>query len=119
MVPTCGFSDQVTAWFEVPLTVGTNVALWPPVSDAVPGDKLTLTTAGGEAGADTGCNIKGTDALTLGSAELTAVNVTVCFDVVLAGATYNPFTTLPILGVSDQLTAVFVVPFTATVNCAD
>ena len=50
IVPTCGLKDQVTAVFEVPLTVAVKVALWPPWSDALPGDKLRLTFADGEAG---------------------------------------------------------------------
>jgi hypothetical protein len=43
MVPTAGLRDQVTAVFAAPVTVGVNVALWPPVSELVPGDKLMAT----------------------------------------------------------------------------
>ena len=72
----------MTSVFELPLTVGLNVALWPPVSDALVGDKLMLTLTGGAVG----CNITGTDALLVGSAALEAVSVIVSCDVILAGA---------------------------------
>jgi hypothetical protein len=88
IVPTCGLIVQVTAVFEVPLTVGVNVALWPPVRDALPGDKLRLTVAGGGGvtGLATGCRIKEADALLPGFAALVAITVTVSSDVMLAGA---------------------------------
>jgi hypothetical protein len=72
----------VTAVFEVPLTVGVNVELWPPVSDALAGDTLTFTTSDGAVG----CNITETDAVLLGSAELVAVTVTVCLLAMVDGA---------------------------------
>jgi hypothetical protein len=72
----------VTSVFEVPLTVGVNVVLWPPVSDALLGDKLMLTVTGGALG----CNITATDAVLVGSAALDAVSVIVSCDVILAGA---------------------------------
>ena len=50
MVPTWGFRDHVTAVFKVPLTAALKVALWPPWSDALPGDKLRLTIGDGEGG---------------------------------------------------------------------
>jgi hypothetical protein len=41
--------------FEVPLTVAVKVALWPPWSDALPGDKPRLTCCvGEEGGSETG-----------------------------------------------------------------
>lgn len=96
MVPTCGLSDHVKAVLEVPLTSGVNVALCPPVSDAVPGDRLTLITGGSK--------IRVTDAVLLGSAWLMAVTVTVCGEEMLLGAVYTPLNTLPTSGVSDQFT---------------
>jgi hypothetical protein len=86
MVPTCGLIDQVTAVFEVPLTVGVNVALWPPVREALPGDKLRLTVGVGAGGAALGCRIREADALLAGSTALVAINVTVSSDVMLLGA---------------------------------
>jgi hypothetical protein len=72
----------MTPVFEVPLTAGLNVVLWPPVSDALLGDKLMLTVTGGALG----CNITATDAVLVGSAALDAVSVIVSCDVILAGA---------------------------------
>jgi len=43
MVPTDGLIDQVTEVFELPATVGVNVALCPALSDAVVGDKVRVT----------------------------------------------------------------------------
>ena len=43
IVPTFGVKDQVTAVVDVPLTVAVKVALWPPMSDAFPGDRLMAT----------------------------------------------------------------------------
>jgi hypothetical protein len=72
----------VTAVFEVPLTVGVNVALWPPVSDALVGDRVRFTVSGGAGG----CNITETDAVLVGSATLVAVTVTVCWLAMVDGA---------------------------------
>ena len=72
----------MTFVFEAPLTVGLNVVLWPPVSDALLGDKLMLTATGGAVG----CNITGTEAVLVGSAALEAVSMIVSCDVILAGA---------------------------------
>jgi hypothetical protein len=78
--------DHVTAEFEVPLTVGVNVAVLPPVSVALPGERLILTVGGGAAGLETGCKITGVLATSLGSAALIADTVTVCCALRLAGA---------------------------------
>jgi hypothetical protein len=56
-------------------------------------------------------------AVLVGSAMLAAVNTTFCAVVIVAGAVYNPFVTVPIAGVSDQVTPVLVVPLTEAVNC--
>jgi hypothetical protein len=50
IVPIGGLKDQVTALFEFPLTVAVKVALWPPWSDAFPGDTPMLTFTDGDAG---------------------------------------------------------------------
>jgi len=54
-------------------------------------------------------------------AWLVAVIVTVCGVVTVAGAVYNPDVVLidpaPVVGLSDQVTAVFVLPTTVAVNC--
>ncbi len=68
--------------FEVPVTVGTNVLLSPPISATLPGDKLTLTVCCEEAG----CNVTATVALWVGSATLVAVTRTNCCDGMEAGA---------------------------------
>ncbi len=81
MLPTCGLIDHVTAVFEVPLTVGVKVALLPPVSDALLGDKLRLTGGGALAS-----NVTDAVIVLVGSAALVAITVTVCCEATLAGA---------------------------------
>lgn len=71
--------------FELPLTVGVNVVLWPPFSDALPGDRLRLTDCA-TVGVATGFNTSETVAVLLEFARLVAVNVTVSCEVMLAGA---------------------------------
>lgn len=44
--PICGFSDQVTLEFEVPLRVAVNVVLWLASSDTFAGDRVMLTGGG-------------------------------------------------------------------------
>lgn len=85
-VPTAGLSVQVEALFEVPVIKVKNVTLCPACRDAVPGDKLMLTTGGGAFGFEIGCSVKETDALLLGSAMLMAVNTIVSGDEMTAGA---------------------------------
>jgi hypothetical protein len=54
----------------------------------------------------------------LGSAPLVAVTVTVCWLLSAAGAVYRPaLEIVPTAGFTDQVTAIFVVPVTAAVNC--
>ena len=103
----------MTPVFEVPLTVGVNVVLWPPLSDALAGDKLMLT------GVAAGCSVRETVAMSVGSAALMAVRTTVCVDVILAGAVYSPLNTVPTFGVSDHSTPEYAAPCTVALNCVD
>ena len=77
MLPTAGFSDQVTAVFEVPATVAVNACVCDGVRVTLPGVNATLT--GGAS-----------DTLALAdfveSATLVAVTVTVCALGIEAGA---------------------------------
>ena len=57
-------------------------------------------------------------AILLVSAALVAVTVTVCGLLSVAGAVYRPpLEIVPTAGLTDHVTAVFVVPVTAAVNC--
>ena len=57
-------------------------------------------------------------AVLLVSATLVAVTVTVCGLLSVAGAVYRPaLEIVPTAGLTDHVTAVFVVPVTAAVNC--
>jgi hypothetical protein len=57
-------------------------------------------------------------AFLLVSATLVAVTVTVCGLLSVAGAVYRPpLEIVPTAGFTDHVTAVFVVPVTAAVNC--
>ena len=57
-------------------------------------------------------------AVLLVSATLVAVTVTVCGLLSVAGAAYRPpLEIVPTAGLTDQVTAVFVVPVTTAVNC--
>jgi hypothetical protein len=77
MLPTAGLSDQVTAVFELPLTVAVNAWVCEGASVTLPGVSATLT--GGAS-----------DTLALAflveSATLVAVTVRVCAAVIDAGA---------------------------------
>jgi hypothetical protein len=82
-VPTWGLKDQVTAVFEVPLTLAVKVALCPPLRDVRLGETLTLTTLAFPLGASAGLvefPTRETAALLAGSVVLAAVNVAVCSD---------------------------------------
>jgi len=81
MVPTCGLKDHVTAVLEVPVTVDLNVALWPPVSDALPGDKLTPTVW-----VEVGFRTMLAVAVLVGSATLVTLIVTVWELLMVVGA---------------------------------
>jgi hypothetical protein len=57
-------------------------------------------------------------AFLLVSATLVAVTVTVCGLLSVAGAVYRPpLEIIPTAGLTDHVTAVFVVPVTTAVNC--
>jgi len=58
-------------------------------------------------------------ALLVGSATLVAVRATDCAELIVAGAVYRPLTTVPKLGLSDQVTAVSELPLTVAANCFD
>ena len=113
-VPTCGLKDQVTAVFESPLTVAAKVALCPPWSDALVGDTLMVSAEGGVA-----VKVTVAVAVLVGSATLDAVIVTVCGLEMVAGAVYTPFMMVPAAGLSDQVTAVLLVPVTEALKVAD
>jgi hypothetical protein len=113
-VPTGGFKDQVTPVLEFPLTVAVKLALWPPSSAAVLGDKLRLTAAGCVAS-----RVTAAVAVLVGSATLEAVSVTVRRLETVAGAVYTPFMMVPTAGLSDQATAVLPVPVTEALNVAE
>jgi hypothetical protein len=51
-----------------------------------------------------------------GSATLVAVMVTFCEALIVEGAVYRPFDTVPREGGRDQVTAVLVVPLTVAAN---
>src|SRR6202167_4837040 len=58
-------------------------------------------------------------AVLVGSATLDAVTVTVSLLEIVAGAVYTPFTMVPAAGLSDQVTAVLLVPVTDALKVAD
>jgi hypothetical protein len=114
MEPTGGVTAHVTAVFEFPLTVAVKLALWPPSSAAVLGDKLRLTAAGGVA-----ISVAMAVAVLVGSATLDAIIVTVWRLEIVAGAVYTPLTMVPTAGLRDQVSAVLLVPVTEAPNVAD
>jgi hypothetical protein len=112
MAPTLGASDQVTAVFVVPLTVAVNCCVWELDKVALAGLTDTETPPAG------GLSVTAAVPVFVVSAALVAVTVTVCVEVMLEGAVYRPAVDIvPTFGVSDQVTAVFVVPLTVAVNC--
>jgi hypothetical protein len=76
MLPTWGLMDHETAELVVPVTRGEKVALWPPVRDATPGERLMPT----------GSRTTETDATFVVFATLVAVTMIVCCEVTLLGA---------------------------------
>ena len=58
-------------------------------------------------------------ALFVGSAALTAVNVTACVEIIPVGAVYSPLRTVPSGGDTDQFTRVLLVPVIDAVNWLD
>ena len=74
-------------------------------------DGLTVTCTGGT-------TVTLAVAVLLASATLVAVTVTVCGLVSVAGAEYRPPPEIvPTAGLTDHVTAVFVVPITAAAYC--
>ena len=72
---------------------------------------LTVTCTGGT-------TLTLASAFLLASAALVAVTVTVCGPLSVVGAVYRPpLEIVPAAGLTDQVTAVLVVPVTAAVNC--
>ena len=81
-MPTAGDKDQLTSVFVLPVTVVENCLDSPPESDAVAGDSDRETTGGG--GAAWSEMVELADFVE--SATLTALILTVCGVVMLAGA---------------------------------
>jgi hypothetical protein len=92
-----------------PLTVALNVVDWPPAREAVAGDTET----------ETGTSDILELALFVGSAALAAVTVTVCAELMVEGALYKPFVSVPTLGDIDQFTPVLVDPVTVAARVVD
>ena len=105
-----GLIDQVTAEFEVLVSVAVNCAVCEEMSVMFAG--LTLTEIGG-------LSVTVAEALLVLSAVLVAVTVTVCCVLTVLGAEYKPAVLmLPTpVGLIDHVTAVLPVPETAAVNC--
>jgi hypothetical protein len=109
IVPTAGLSDHVTALLEVPPTVAVYCWVWATARVAESGVNEMLTG---------GLSVTVALADLVGSAALVAVTVTVCGPLSAAGAEYRPLLEIvPTAGITDHVTAVFVVPVTAAVNC--
>jgi hypothetical protein len=79
-VPTAGESDQFTPVLLDPVTVGIIVADCPPLKEALVGDTEMETVGAG------GTNDIDAVAFLVASAALVAVTVTVCAEVMVAGA---------------------------------
>ena len=108
IIPTAGLTDQVTAVLVVPVTVTVNCRVCDAAKFAVDGLTVTCTA---------GTTVTLAVVFLLVSATLVAVTVTVCGLVSVAGAEYRPpLEMVPTAGLTDHVTAVFVVPVTAAVN---
>ena len=120
-MPSCGFTDHVTAVLVVPLTIAVKVALWPPLSDALPGDKLRPTVGDrGGSGSETGVPSNTVAvAVFVESTLLVAEIVTSVSCVTAGGASYTPLTRLPRFGLMDHCTWSSGVPWTIAVNTTD
>jgi hypothetical protein len=96
MVPTDGLRVHVTPVLLVPVTVAVNCCAWPWVRVAAPGDTETATP---------GCSVTVAVAYFVVSAVLVARTVTVCVDVIDAGAEYRPEDDMvPTAGERDHVT---------------
>jgi len=108
--PTAGVTDQVTAVFDVFITVAVNCCVCSAPSETAAGATVTPTVA---------TSVTAAVADLVISATLVAFTLTV-WAVRLAGAVYSPVAeTEPTAGVTDQVTAVFEVFTTVAVNCCD
>jgi hypothetical protein len=109
IVPADGLIAQVTAVFVEPETEAVNCCVLPAARVLVEG-LIEIVTAG--------CRLMVAVAVLVLSAELVAVTVTVCAEVIDAGAVYRPLVEIvPADGLIAQVTAVFVEPETEAVNC--
>ena len=109
MLPTDGLIDHVAAVFVDPATVAVNCCVLVAASVDVAGLSEIVTP---------GCSVTLAVAVFVTSAELAAFTVTVCADVIVAGAVYRPLVEmLPTNGLIDHVTALFVDPPTVAVNC--
>lgn len=119
IVPTAEFppltpsTDQVTVGLPCPCTVAWNCCVAPVVTPAVAGVIDNVVTAA----------VTVTVALALSAVSATLVAVTVCVPA-WDGAVYIPALVIvpavalpPAVESTDHVTAVFVVPWTAAVNC--
>jgi hypothetical protein len=110
MLPTLGLIAQVTAVSALPVTVAVNCCVWLAVSVALGGDTDTVGAGKSVTFAVPDC---------VGSATLVAMTVTLCWLLTVPGAVLRPvLDTPPTLGLTDHVTAVLAVPFTAAANCA-
>jgi len=114
IVPTDGWSDQVTPSFGVPDTLAVNCCGCPPVRVTDAGDTVTLALE-----AIPGVRSKVALAVWAWFVTLVAETLTRVDDATDAGAVKRPFVMLPVGGEMDHSTVGLVVPRTATVNCLD
>jgi hypothetical protein len=115
----------VTAVLELPLTFALNCFDWPALSEVFLGLRVILTfDAGGGGGVVTAGVMAGARRMValadlVGSARLVARMVTSESEPTELGAAYRPLTIEPMPWVIDQITCVFELPETDTLNCAD
>jgi hypothetical protein len=105
-----GLMDQVTPLLVALVTVAVSCAVCPLFSAAVAGVTLTAIE---------GSSVIVVDENAVGSDRLVAVTVTVCAEVMIAGAVYRPDVLIeptPV-GLIDQVTALLAALITAAVSC--
>jgi hypothetical protein len=117
--PVIASTDQVTAVFDVPVTVAWNCCAWPVLIVADFGLRATEMLGGGGGGVA----VTVTVALALFVVSAWLVAVTTCWPA-LDGAVYRPAVEMvptvalpPVMVSTDHVTAVFCVPVTAAWNC--
>jgi hypothetical protein len=115
IVPIAGLTDHDTLVFNEPETVAENCCVWPTPRLTVSGDTVTVTG---------GVTVTFAAADLVGASTLVAVTVTDRGLGTEAGPAYRPiFDTVPtvelppVAPLTDHVSAVFVVPVTAAVNC--